>query len=198
MPAGFNIYRGQDDPSAIDYGTVIGFAAAGSEEIETGVLSWPAGSTWWIAVRRVSAAGIESDPELLAVRIDGAGELVPVAPNPVLLLAARAIAAGKVRAAWAYHDADEQTLADHFAVFLAVAPAAFNWAVPTATVAYAGPGRYRWDSGSQADGAEVRIAVRSVAAAGVGGADDGNTDYVEATADAVAPDAADVVVVTSP
>ncbi len=185
MAAGYNIYS-RPTPTGAD--TLVQFVPAGTATWTLTGLA--ANSLQYVHVKALSAGGLEDaeDVRLTPVQIGADGLLVAPVPNQPAGVSAAAAAGGMVTVGFDYYSAAQAVAPGTFEVFAVALPGSIDYGTPQAMVMprFKSDGPYAVNVGPFADGETVVCGVRAVSAAG---AAEGNTDTVQAVADATAPDA---------
>ncbi|MDD4892252.1 MAG: hypothetical protein PHU85_20205 [Phycisphaerae bacterium] len=176
----YRIYRGAGSVDAIDFATPIATVPANGQPIRLAAIpgGWPAGVTWFIAVRSVDAAGVEfAQPRAIArAEFDAAGRLLPARPGPVSDLRAAATSGSRLAASWRYRGDPDQPPPARFELFVASAAATLESmlsSTPAAPVTAEPDAEnpawvYAWTSPGLASGL-WRVAVRALAPSGAAG-----------------------------
>lgn len=180
------IYRGQD--GNVDYLNPVAIMGLNESQISIPGQALPPNTIWYYLRRQVAPCGLESpDSPACIVRIDSAGDMVPVTPNQPLLVTAIRLAGGKFLIRWRYTPISQEIVPTGFHIY-ADSGSGFNFAEPTGTISYklGGRGEFKWESDSYPHGHRIKFCVRAYA---LGKGETLNTDYVAAVADAVGPEA---------
>jgi len=178
------VYRGQD--GEMDYDSIQAVMDLGDSDVTVPAQALPPDTIWEYARRQVSDCGLEStDSDAVIIRIDSAGDMVPLTPNVPLSLQVEKVAGGKLKLRWRYDRIGEQVSPTGFRIYIDSGDG-FNFASPDDTVAYnlGGNNEFDWTSDALTDGQLYRFCLRSYAE---GGGESQNTNYVAAVADATGP-----------
>jgi len=184
-PAGcHNVYRGQD--GNMDYDNICGVMSLEDEQVSLAGQALPANTIWHYIRRQVSHCGLEStDSPAAVVRIDSAGDMLKLSPNPPLALTAELLADGKVRLRWRYSRLGEEISPTGFNIYID-SGSGFDFDTPDAEVSYGGAGELSWTSGELVNGQLYKFAVRSYK---TGEGETQNTNFVTAVPDSQGPPA---------
>jgi len=170
---GYNLYRGEAFPTAINYAAPVAFVAAGTHSIVLDPSGLTPGTVYYFALRAVSAAGVEeaNTNKIVRVVVDAEGVLASAVPPAIAAASALALAAGKVQVR-AKTLAVGRTVGVCTLQLAQLVGGVFAWASPLATASIP-VGRPMLvtmaPSATFADGATVRLALRLVNADGVAG-----------------------------
>ena len=167
----YRIYRGVGGVDSIDWTTPVGTVPAGTGTKALAGLGHVADQVYYYGLRAVSDSGVEEDGtgQIVRVVVDDAGNLIGSPPNAITSASAEAVAAGKVRL-YAYYKAfGSEAIATGVQVALVTAGAP-DWDTPLQTITISRSTRINVVLDETfTDGQTVRLAVRAVTAAGVGG-----------------------------
>ncbi len=187
IKGGYNLRRAVGrKPTAAD--PVVG--AAGYDAATIGNFAWQghsASTTYFYRVNAIGPGGVEElgIDTVVRVEFDAAGALVAPRPNPPTNLRLDLEAGGVFRLGWTYSEAGQEIAPSSFRVYHDNGTGTVDYGTVIATVSFvARKFHYAYVSAGFADGVKRAWSVRSVSAAGT---DDGNTDAVVGTADALGP-----------
>jgi len=143
------------------------------------------GSEQWVYVRAVNTCGVADTepirPKLVRVAFDALGALILPVPNAPIGLTLTPGAGGGVAATWAYTKLGQEIPPASFNIYTTTDALPFDFNTPAGNVPFTSRPSFQ---ATFADGQLARLVVRSVAASG---AEEINTNEVQATADAQAP-----------
>lgn len=198
---GYNLYRGTPTAGDIDYAQPVGAAgpaagltppvAGGGAPAGIANFSWrphAVDSEYFYSVRAIGGGGVESPPSerAVAVAFDGSGAYLGGRPNPPVGLSVSLASGGRFVLSWSYSSLHEAAAPVGFRVYSDGGTGAVDYDSALAEVAHAsGRVHYRYTTGGHAHGARRLWAVRAVSSLG---RDDGNSETVEAVADAQGPE----------
>ncbi len=171
MADGYRIYRGVGGVESIDYATPVGTVPAGTGSKALVGLGHVADVEYWYGIRAVSDSGVEESGTAAIVRVmvDSLGNLVGPPPNAINSAWAEAVAGGKIRL-HAYYKARGAAAAATGVQVALVTAGVPDWSSPLQTISVAGTKRINVVlDDTFTDGQTVRLAIRAVTAAGVGG-----------------------------
>lgn len=182
------IYRGQD--GYIDYDTIVTIMEAADTQVSIPGEDLPANTIWHYVRRAVASCGLESESSPpCVVRIDAAGEVIGLTPNPPQNLQAEQVAGGKIKLTWRYSTSGQVTPPTAFKVYID-SGSGFDFETADATVTVtlplqgvAGDPQITWTSDALTDGQLYKFCVRSYASTG----ESQNTNAVSAYADSTGP-----------
>ena len=157
----------------------------------TGLAADSVGYYWIRPVTRCDVGNSQAIARRLRrVALDGAGNLIPPAPNAPFGLQLTAGPDGQVTATWRYRGAGAEAVADRFFIYVAVGASALDFSSATDAVIGVRASN-SFDLGTFQDGQIVRCAVRAATADNVY---EGNTVEATTVADRTAPAAPDTIV----
>lgn len=183
---GYNLYRGADAESSIDYDAPVAYCRPGDETLTLAVGDPPAEDRdYYYALRAVSDAGVE-ETNTVAVRVRvESGELVGLPPSAMVYARAKPVADGYIEVDWLYDAAIEPAAATTVQI-AAVTAGAADFASPLAAETISGSAARTTTVGPYSTGAGVALAIRAVTAGSVAGP---VMSIQPVVADATAPDA---------
>lgn len=150
--------------------TLVAEVAAGWTQFS--VAATPGSDLWYRVVAVARAVGsAEGTPDggtaqMVHVRVDAGGALLPPLPNAPQRLRLTQDAGRRVSATWIYHETGQEEAPATFCVYTAIGTAAFDFGQAAATIAYAAGREFFADLGSFEAGTRLRAVVAAVTAAG--------------------------------
>lgn len=165
---------------------LVAVASPGSSQLVVGSLSGD--SDQYLRVTAVSRCGVEDNEraKLVRARFDVAGTFIAPAPNAPSALSLLRRSGGAVEASWMYFANGQEAPPVRFNVYVAVDSDAFNFAAPEAQVNFSSSRLFTTTLGPFANGALVKVIVRSESA-GAPGTQEPNWLMAQTRADAQAP-----------
>ena len=167
----YRVYGPALSAANINYTTPIAYVPAGTATVEVAGLALAEDTDWWIAVRAVSACGVEEETGSLAcVHISG-GVLIGPPPNRIASATVRPAAAGTLQLDAFYSDVGAAAVATSVRVVRIDGRGNMDWDLaPIDTIAIAGTARIRQAlTPTYRHGETVRLAMRAYTALGRGG-----------------------------
>jgi len=167
--AGYNLYGGVADRTAVDWGTPIAYGRAGANSI---AIAQADDTDLWYGLTAVSSAGVESTVKRTFRAVVAGGVLVGPPPNALTWATARAAAGGKVEVAFQYNSAAAAGVATAVQVARCTGAGGVgaDWDNPVKTVTVVGDAAWKGElSVTFDDGETVHLALRAVTATGVAG-----------------------------
>ncbi len=170
VAGGYNLYRGAEQKSAIDWDSPVGAAAADATSIRNFPwISHAADEDWVYGVRAIGGGGVEEQTthNCVRARFDGAGDLRDAVPNAPFALAAVPGSGGTLAVEWLYSAAGQEVAPSVFRVYHDNGTGTMDWVTPIGSVSYvAGVQAFSFATGAYSHGTRVQVGVRAESAAG--------------------------------
>ena len=169
MNAVVRLYRGPNNPAAIDWETPIAQAPAGATAVQLPALDWSASRLWFLAARTTDNAGADyaAIGAVARIEFDAAGRLYAPRPPAIRQLWVRAAANQRLSIQWRWPPIPGAQNATSFQIFIALTASTIEQLLqttPAATLTADGAVLYNWRSEALPAGETFRVAVRAIAA----------------------------------